>query len=326
MLAVAKPTQKRDHETIGVSEQNKRSSLHDVEQPIKQRSDFTATKRCLKKQKHQRFAPNISSVRRGGSTMRIFLPLALVAAILGGLGTQASSVETPARLLEHSDGTSSNNDAATPSNSTAPAPASHASTSSTPKPAASNASAPASSNTTSSSQNSPKTASSPAPAPSASGSSGGGSTQSTQSSGGGKHSGGSKRNYGSFPAPVAAPTTEPKKNAGGSYMAPVASPSSANEPVPVTHAAVAMDDDAVNATSTGASSTPGNSEPLAHHVYNTPAKNSTIVLPEGEQPKHWPEFLFILFVLATIVLCGLAVRKACSKRRNYEEVPTTLIV
>ena len=36
------------------------------------------------------------------------------------------------------------------------------------------------------------------------------------------------------------------------------------------------DDDDANATSsTGGSSTPGNSKPLAHHVYNTEATNST---------------------------------------------------
>jgi hypothetical protein len=114
-------------------------------------------------------------------------------------------------------------------------------------------------------------------------------------------------------------------------MAPVASPASADEPVPVTHAATATDDDAVTASSShttgGESSTPGNSKPLAHHVYSsTSGKNSTLILPEGDQPEHWPEILFGIFVVATIVLCGVAVKRSCSKRRDYEQVPTTLIV
>lgn len=110
-------------------------------------------------------------------------------------------------------------------------------------------------------------------------------------------------------------------------MAPVASPSSADEPVPVTHATTATDEDDDNATSSGGeSSTPGSSKPLAHHVYNTAKANSTLVVPEPDQPEHWPEFLVVIFTVATIVLCGVAVRKTCSKRRDYEEVPTTLIV
>jgi hypothetical protein len=111
-------------------------------------------------------------------------------------------------------------------------------------------------------------------------------------------------------------------------MAPVAAPSEAAEPLPVTRADVTTSDDDDNSTSSGgASSTPGNSKPLAHHVYHDDGKNVTsIILPEGEQPEHWPEFLFILFTVAAIVLCGIAARKACSKRRDYDEVPTTLIV
>lgn len=243
--------------------------------------------------------------------MRLFLSLSLVAVFLCGLGTHAVSVETFARLLQSSDATASDNDAEKPSHSTAPmtmpTPASNATTSA-PKATPTNTPAPVSSNATSSSS--------------------GGSTQSTgasgnDSSGGGKHS--TKNDYGSYAAPIAAPTTKPKKNPGGSFMAPVASPSSAD--ASETHTATAMDDDdSGNATSTGGSSTPGNSEPLAHHVYQTTSSNSTIILPEGQQPKHWPQFIFILFVLATIVLCGISARKSCSKRRNYEEVPTTLIV
>ena len=208
--------------------------------------------------------------------MRFLLLLALLAALVGA---HASSVETPARLLQNSNATSATNNDVNKSNSTAaPAPMS-------------SSSGPAS-NTASSA---PKAA-------------------------------GGKKYYGSFPAPMAAPTTQPKKNPGGSFVAPVASPAAANEPVPEGHADTATDDD--NTTSlSGGSETPGNSKPLAHHVYNDNGTNVTsIILPEGKQPEHWAEFLVILFTVAAIVLCGIAARRSCSKRRGYEEVSTTLIV
>jgi hypothetical protein len=240
--------------------------------------------------------------------MRIFLTLLALLTVFHG----AVSLETSARLLQTSDSKSVANSTAPPVNlpPTSKATSSDRSnTSSAPKPAPPS-SGPASSYPTSTAQSSPQSAPSPA------GSSGGSVGKKANS----------KRDYGAFKAPIASPTTEPKKKPGGSFEAPVASPSSANDPVPVTHAMTASDDDDTNTTSSGSGSTPGNSQPLAHHVYHTDATNSTILLPEQKQPEFWPEFVVALFLVATIVLCALAIRKSCSKRRNYTEVPTTLIV
>jgi hypothetical protein len=126
---------------------------------------------------------------------------------------------------------------------------------------------------------------------------------------------------GSFEAPVAKKATQatsPGTSTGGSFEAPVATPGE-SEPIVVKHHAETVMDDDTNTTRHGA---------FAHHVYtDDDVHNSTSFFrPEGDQPAQWPHIVMILFVAATIVLCALTARKSCSRRRQYEEVPTTLLV
>lgn len=130
---------------------------------------------------------------------------------------------------------------------------------------------------------------------------------------------------GSFEAPVAtnatqATTSSPKISTGGSFEAPVASSDAKSEPVLKHYTDTVMEDDDDNTTT--------KNDPFAHHVYSDDeVHNSTsFIRPEGDQPEHWPHIVIILFLAATIVLCALTARKSFSRRRHYQEVPTTLLV
>ena len=121
-----------------------------------------------------------------------------------------------------------------------------------------------------------------------------------------------KDSSGSFSAPVAAPKPAPLQAPSGSFAAPVEAPSSGGDvPEPVTHHAIVSDSNS--------------SAGLAHHVYKD-TNTTSIILPEAKQPEYWPKFTAILFTVAAVVLLGMTARKVWNKRRNYEEVPTTLIV